>query len=95
MPLLFQLSHFLFLVTFCDKVTKIWKYYIIFVWILQGKMDKTEKKGKKIAQLKWPKYQKPKDENMGVNVFWKDRGCNSKKKSSIIYVLMPALLSTK
>ena len=28
-------------------------------------MGKTEKNGKKITQLKWPKYQKPKDENMG------------------------------
>ena len=35
--------------------TKIWKYYVIFVYILQGKM---EKNGKKITQLKWPKYQK-------------------------------------
>ena len=37
----------------------------IFVYILQSKMDKTEKNGKKITQLKWPKYQKPKDEKMG------------------------------
>ena len=37
----------------------------IFVYILQSKMDKTEKNGKKIRQLKWPKYQKPKDEKMG------------------------------
>ena len=56
---------FWFLVTFGDKVMKIQKYYIIFVYILQGKMGKTEKNGKKITQLKWPKYQKPKDENMG------------------------------
>ena len=28
-------------------------------------MGKTEKTGKKIMQLKWPKYKKPKDENMG------------------------------
>ena len=34
---------------------------MIFVYILQGKMGKMEK----ITQLKWPKYQKPKDENMG------------------------------
>ena len=40
---------------------KIQKYYAIFVYILQGKM---EKKGKKIRQLNGPKYQKPKDENM-------------------------------
>ena len=56
---------FWFLVTFGDEITKIQKHYIIFVYILQGKMDKTEKNGKKTTQLKWPKYQKPKDENMG------------------------------
>ena len=56
---------FWFLVTFGNEVTKIRKYYVIFVYILQGKMGKTEKNGKKITQLKWPKYQKPKNENMG------------------------------
>ena len=41
---------FWFLVTFGIKVTKIQKYYIIFVYILQGKMGNTEKKnGKKIT----------------------------------------------
>ena len=34
---------FWFLVTFGDEVTKIRKYYVIFVYILQGKMGKTEK----------------------------------------------------
>ena len=51
---LFQLFfsfHFSFLV-FGDEVTKIRKYYVIFVYILQGKMGKTEKTGKKITQLK-------------------------------------------
>ena len=63
---MFRLSHFSFLVTFGNEVTKIQKNYVIFVYILQGKMGKTEKKnGKKISQLKWPKYQQPKDENMG------------------------------
>ena len=37
----------------------------MFVYILQGKMGKTEKNGKKITEQKWPKYQKPKDKNMG------------------------------
>ena len=32
--------------------TKLRKYYEIFVYILQGKMGKTEKNGKKIMQLK-------------------------------------------
>ena len=43
---------FWFLVTFGDEITKIQKHYIIFVYILQGKMDKTEKNGKKTTQLK-------------------------------------------
>ena len=38
---------FWFLVTFGYKVTKLQKYYIIFVYILQGKMGKTEKRGRK------------------------------------------------
>ena len=41
------------------------QYYVIFVYVLQGNMGKTEKNQKQITQLKWPKYQKPKDENMG------------------------------
>ena len=45
---------------------KIWQYYEIFVYILQGKIDGQDKKNRqKITQLKWPKYQKTKDENMG------------------------------
>ena len=44
--------------------TKLWKYYIIFIYILQGEMSQTENNEKKIMQPKWPKYQKPKDENM-------------------------------
>ena len=64
----FLVFGFWFLVTFGDKVTKIRKYYVIFVYILQGKMGKTENNGKKITQLKWPKYQKPKDENMGWTI---------------------------
>ena len=38
---------FWFLVTFGNEVTKIRKYYVIFVYILQGKMGKTEKKERK------------------------------------------------
>ena len=49
----------------CDEVTRILKYYFIFVYILQGKMGKTGKNRKKITQLKSLKYQNPKDENMG------------------------------
>ena len=59
--LLFRSSHFSFLVTLGDEVTKIQNYYVIFVYILLGKMGKTGKNRK----LKWPKYQKPKDKNVG------------------------------
>ena len=38
---------FWFLVTFGNEITKIRKYYGIFVYILQGKMDKTEKMERK------------------------------------------------
>ena len=41
---MFRSSHFSFLVTFGDEVTKIRKYYVIFVYILQGKMGKTRKR---------------------------------------------------
>jgi hypothetical protein len=43
---------FLFSVTFGDEVMKIRKYYVIFVYILQAKMGKAEKNGKKTTQLK-------------------------------------------
>ena len=46
--LMFRSSHFslLFLVTFGDEVMNLQKYYIIFVYILQGKIGKTGKKWK-------------------------------------------------
>ena len=37
------ISRFWFLETFGDEVTKIRKYYVIFAYILQGKMGKTQK----------------------------------------------------
>ena len=46
---------------------KLQKYYIICVYILQGKMGKAEKNGNKTMQLKWPTYQKPKDEKYEMN----------------------------
>ena len=51
---------FLFLVTFGDEVTKIQKYYVIFVYILQGKMGKTENKQKEIHATKVTKIPKNK-----------------------------------
>jgi hypothetical protein len=53
-----------FVVTFGNLVMKIRKYYIILVYVLQGKRGKT-KNGMKITQIKLPEYQKPIDENMG------------------------------
>ena len=58
---MFLSSHFSFFGFWSLLATKLWKYYIIFVYILQGKMGKMEKKQKKIPQLKWPQYQKPKE----------------------------------
>ena len=40
--------------------TKLWKYYIIFVYILKGKMGKVEKNRKKIHSTKEAKNQKTK-----------------------------------
>ena len=54
-----------FWVTFGDEVTKIQKYYIINVYILQGKMEKNRNENHTIKVTKILKYQKPKDENMG------------------------------
>ena len=53
---------FLVLVTFRDEVMKIQKYYVIFVYILQGKMGKAENNGKENQATKVTKI--PKDENM-------------------------------
>ena len=36
---------FWFLMTFGDEVMNVRKYYVIFVYILEGKMGKTEKNG--------------------------------------------------
>ena len=52
----YPIFRFRFLVIFGYEVTKIQKYYMIFVYILQAKMGKMEK----ITQLKRPKYQKMK-----------------------------------
>ena len=55
--------HFWFLVTLGKEVTKIRKYYVIFIYILQGKMGKTEKRKEnhatkvtKISKTKRQKY---------------------------------------
>ena len=59
---MFRSSHFLFLVTFGDEVMKIRKYYVIFVYILQGKMGKMEKKRKENHATEMTKIPKTKTE---------------------------------
>ena len=58
---------FWFLVTFGDEVTKIQKYYIIFLYILQGKMGKTEKNRKENHATKVTKIPKTKRREYGMN----------------------------
>ena len=57
---------FWFLVTFGDEVTKIQKYYVIFVYILQGKMGKTEKNQKENHATKVTKIPKTKRQKYGM-----------------------------
>ena len=59
--------HSLFFVFLSLLATRLQKYCVSFVYNLQGKMGKTERKGKKIKELKWPKYQKPKWQKYGMN----------------------------
>ena len=61
------LFRFWFLVTFGDQLTKIRKYYVIFVYILQGKMGKTEKKRKENHTTKVTKIPKTKRQKYGMN----------------------------
>ena len=63
---MFRSSHFLFLVTFGDEVTKIWKNYIIFVDILLGKTGLTEKKQTKNHAIKVTKIPKTKRQKYGM-----------------------------
>ena len=60
-------SHFSFLVTFGDKVMKIRKYYVIFVYILQGKMGKTEKNRKENHATRVTKLPKTKRQIYEMN----------------------------
>ena len=85
----FVIINVIFIPFFCfvlshlgNKVMKIQKYYVIFVYILQGK---TEKKEKSITQLKWPKYQKPKDKNMGRT--------KHKTTFNVFFCVIPKLIS--
>ena len=63
----FRSSHSWFSVTFGDEVMKIRKYYVIFVYILQGKKGKTEKKQKENHATKVTKIPKTKRRKYGMN----------------------------
>ena len=58
---------FWFLVTYGDEVTKIQKYYVIFVYILQGKMGKTEKNRKENHATKVTKIPKTIGQKYAMN----------------------------
>ena len=55
---------FRFLVTFGNEVTKIRNFYVIFVYILQGKMGKTEKNRKEYHTTKVTKIPKTNEQNI-------------------------------
>ena len=74
---MFCSSHFSFLVTFGDEVTKIQKNYVIFVYILQGKMGKIEQNVNKIAQLNQSKYR---NDNQKTKI-WDERNKRNKQDS--------------
>ena len=58
---------FWFFVTIGHEVTKIRKYYIIFVYLLQGKMGKKEKNRKENHATKVAKIPKTKRRKCGMN----------------------------
>ena len=58
---------FWFLVTFSNEVTKIQKYYVIFVYILQDKMGKMEKNRKENHATKVTKIPETKRLKYGMN----------------------------
>ena len=57
---MFRSSHFWFLVTFGDEVMKIQKYYVLFVYILQGKTEKKQKENHATKVTKIPKTKRQK-----------------------------------
>ena len=73
---MFYSSHYLFLVTFGDEVTKIQKYFVIFVYILQGKMGKTEK-----TERKSRNYSDQNTKNQKTKI-WDERNINALLLSS-------------
>ena len=47
-------------------------------------MGKTEKKRKKITQIKWSKYQKPKDENVGWTKYKWSKDPANKRNQKVV-----------
>ena len=64
---MFRSSHFSFLVSWSFLATKLQKYYVIFVYILQGKMGKTKKNRKTNYATKVTKIPKTKKRKCGKN----------------------------
>ena len=86
---MFQSFHFSFLAFghFWDKVTKIRKYYVIFVYVLQGKMGKAVKKWKENHASKVNKIPKTK--------IWDERNiCQPHSRDHIKIFEIPAPLYT-
>ena len=70
---MFSLSHFLFFDFWSLMATKLWKYYVIFVYILQRKIGKTWKNRKGNHATKVTKIPKTKTK------IWDERNINSMK----------------
>ena len=77
---------FWFLVTFVNKVMKIPKYYVIFVFILQGKMAKTEKMERKLCNQS---VQNTRNQKMKI---WYKQNISSNLLSSCIILSCNILL---
>ena len=67
---MFRSSNFSFLVTFGEEGTKVRKYYVIFVYILQGKTEKIWKEDPATKVTKIPKTK---------TKIWDERNINSMK----------------
>ena len=82
--------HFWFLVTFGDKVLKIRKYYVICVYVLQGKMGKTwrREKRKENHGTKVTKIPKKKiwDDQIKSLCYWEEGKTNWNSLSSNSFV---------
>ena len=86
--LLFCLSYFSFLVTLGSDVTEIQRYYVIFVYIFQGKMGKTGKKRNENHTTKVTKIPKAKRrKNMGWTKHLQGLELSHKSKSKLFLAI--------